>query len=71
MISRLLSSEEIDLTIIPLVYFNLSEQVAETEVIHYVDEAQAYMVEGRWSDLVSLLLTTADLIFANSAEKGP
>ena len=37
-------------------------EVSETEVIHYVNEAQGYMVEGRWSDVVSLLLTMADLI---------
>jgi len=44
-------------------------EVAEPQVMRCIEEAQSYMVERRWSDLVSLLLTSADLIFANSAEK--
>ena len=62
--------KEIELTIIPLVFFILFEQVAESQVLQCLDEAQSYMLERRWSDLVSLLLTSADLIFAKSAEKG-
>ena len=57
-LSQLLSLKEIDLTLVPLVFFNLCDQVAETQVIRYIEEAQAYMVEGRWSNLVSLLLTS-------------
>ena len=34
------------------------------------DEAEGLMQEGRWSDLVSLLLTSFDLVFANAPEKG-
>ena len=57
-LSRLLSLKEIDLTLVPLVFFNQCEQVTKTQVIRYIEEAQAYMVEGRWSNLVSLLLTS-------------
>eukprot|EP00252_Welwitschia_mirabilis_P007638 TRINITY_DN19227_c0_g2_i2.p1 TRINITY_DN19227_c0_g2~~TRINITY_DN19227_c0_g2_i2.p1 ORF type:complete len:411 (+),score=85.75 TRINITY_DN19227_c0_g2_i2:204-1436(+) len=44
-------------------------EVAEPEVMRYLEEAQGYMVENRWSDLSSLLLTSAKVIFANAAEK--
>jgi hypothetical protein len=39
-------------------------------VAHICAEAEGLMQEGRWSDLVSLLLTSFDLIFANALEKG-
>ncbi|XP_057828150.2 uncharacterized protein LOC131039415 [Cryptomeria japonica] len=44
-------------------------EVAEPQVMRCCDEAQTFMVEGRWSDLASLLLTSADLIFSSSSEK--
>eukprot|EP01018_Ginkgo_biloba_P038217 Gb_32931 [translate_table: standard] len=43
--------------------------VAEPQVLRICEEAHNLMVESRWSDLVSLLLTSADLIFSNSPEK--
>jgi len=52
-----------------MAWANAGPEVAEPEVIHCIEEARSYMLERRWSDLVSLLLTSADLIFANSAEK--
>ncbi|GLJ30580.1 hypothetical protein SUGI_0605560 [Cryptomeria japonica] len=44
-------------------------EVSEPQVMRCCDEAQTFMVEGRWSDLASLLLTSADLIFSSSSEK--
>eukprot|EP00250_Pteridium_aquilinum_P009721 c18886_g1_i1 orf=1023-2255(-) len=43
--------------------------LAETQVAHICMEAEGLMQEGRWSDLVSLLLTSFDLVFANAQEK--
>lgn len=43
--------------------------VADAQVAHICAEAEGLMHEGRWSDLVSLLLTSVDLIFANAQEK--
>ena len=45
-------------------------QLAETQVAHICVEAEGLMQERRWSDLVSLLLTSFDLVFANAHEKG-
>lgn len=33
-------------------------------------EAQECMVQNRWLDLASLMLTSADLIFSKASEKG-
>lgn len=43
--------------------------LAETQVAHICAEADSLMQEGRWSDLVSLLLTSFDLVFGNASEK--
>lgn len=43
--------------------------VADSEVAHICAEAEVLMHEGRWSDLVSLLLTSVDIVFANAQEK--
>lgn len=33
-------------------------------------EAQECMIDGRWMELASLMLTSADLIFSKASEKG-
>lgn len=33
-------------------------------------EAQECMVRGRWLDLASLMLTSADLMFSKASDKG-
>lgn len=43
--------------------------LAETQVAHICMEAEGLMQDERWSDLVSLLLTSFDLVFANAQEK--
>ena len=47
-------------------------QVAEQQVNRLCVEAQECMVMGRWLDLASLILTSAEVIFSNSKvlEKG-
>lgn len=45
-------------------------QVANPQVERLCVEAQECMVTGRWLDLVSLMLTSADLIFSKVSEKG-
>uniref|UniRef100_A0A5B7BWY1 Eukaryotic translation initiation factor 3 subunit M n=1 Tax=Davidia involucrata TaxID=16924 RepID=A0A5B7BWY1_DAVIN len=44
-------------------------EVAEQQVNRLCVEAQECMVMGRWLDLASLMLTTADLIFSKVSEK--
>ena len=50
------------------IFFNY--QVAEAEVNNLCLEAQECIVLGRWLDLASLMLTTADLIFTKLSEPG-
>lgn len=45
-------------------------QIAEPEIAQYVAEAEGLLLSGRFSDLVSLLLTSADLVLAHAPEKG-
>lgn len=45
-------------------------QVAEPQVARLCVEAQECMVVGRWFDLVSLMLTSAEVIFSKVSEKG-
>ena len=52
-----------------MAWANADPELAETRVAHICDEAEGLMEEGRWSDLVSLLLTSFDLVFANAPEK--
>ncbi|RAL46794.1 hypothetical protein DM860_005073 [Cuscuta australis] len=44
-------------------------EVAEPQVSRLCIEAQECMIGGRWLDLVSLMLTSADLVFAKASEK--
>ncbi|KAI4320375.1 hypothetical protein MLD38_033864 [Melastoma candidum] len=44
-------------------------EVAEPQVERLCAEAQECMFRGRWLDLVSLMLTSADVIFSKVAEK--
>lgn len=45
-------------------------QIAGPAVAQYCKEAQSYLIDGRYPDLVNLLLTSADLVLANASEKG-
>ncbi|XAR71306.1 hypothetical protein NMG60_11028507 [Bertholletia excelsa] len=44
-------------------------EVAESHVQRLYDEAQECIVRGRWFDLASLMLTSADVIFSKVSEK--
>lgn len=44
-------------------------EVSEAQVNSLCMEAQECMIEGRWLDLASLMLTSADLIFSKASEK--
>lgn len=44
-------------------------EIAEPQVNRLCVEAQECMIAGRWLDLVSLMLTSADLIFSKASEK--
>ncbi|CAK9223417.1 unnamed protein product [Sphagnum troendelagicum] len=43
--------------------------IAEPAVAQFCDEAESYLIGGRYSDLANLLLTSADLVLANASEK--
>lgn len=45
-------------------------QAAEEQVNRLCLEAQESMVMGRWMDLASLMLTSADLMFSKVSDKG-
>lgn len=45
-------------------------QIAGPAVQQFCKEAQAYLMDERYPDLVNLLLTSADLVLANTSEKG-
>lgn len=49
-----------------LAWADAGPEVAEQQVSRLCVEAQECMVMGRWLDLASLMLTSADLIFSNS-----
>ncbi|KDP27264.1 hypothetical protein JCGZ_19963 [Jatropha curcas] len=49
-----------------LAWADAGPEVAEQQVTRLCEEAQECMVVGRWLDLASLMLTSADLIFSNS-----
>lgn len=44
-------------------------EVAEPQVARLCREAQECVIAGRWLDLASLMLTSADLIFSKASEK--
>ncbi|MCD7450934.1 hypothetical protein HAX54_009080 [Datura stramonium] len=45
------------------------QEVAEPQVNRLCIETQECVIEGRWLDLASLMLTSADLIFSKASEK--
>ncbi|GMP30757.1 hypothetical protein CsSME_00005277 [Camellia sinensis var. sinensis] len=45
-------------------------EVVESQVKRLCIEAQECIVMGRWLDLASLMLTSADLIFSKVSDKG-
>ncbi|CAN1322588.1 Eukaryotic translation initiation factor 3 subunit M [Linum perenne] len=49
-----------------LAWADAGPEVAEPQVTRLCMEAQECMVIGRWLDLTSLMLTSADLLFSNS-----
>lgn len=52
-----------------LAWADAGAEVAEPQVATLCREAQECMVAGRWLDLASLILTSADLVFAKVSEK--
>jgi translation initiation factor 3 subunit M len=56
-------------TIAELAWGSGGAEIAEPEIAHYVAEAELLLLSGRFSDLASLLLTSADLVLANAPEK--
>ncbi|KAG6541293.1 hypothetical protein Mapa_017346 [Marchantia paleacea] len=56
-------------TIAELAWSQGGADIAEPAVAQYVSEAEALLVSGRFSDLASLLLTSADVVLANAPEK--
>ncbi|KAL3690659.1 hypothetical protein R1sor_004310 [Riccia sorocarpa] len=56
-------------TIAELAWSQAGADIAEPEVARYVGEAQAFLVSGRFSNLASLLLTSADVVLASAPEK--
>ncbi|KAI3781227.1 hypothetical protein L2E82_11236 [Cichorium intybus] len=44
-------------------------EVAEPQVTSLCMEAQECMISGRWFDLASLMITSADLVFSKASEK--
>jgi len=45
-------------------------QVAEPQVSRLCMEAQEFIVMGKWLELASLMITSAELIFSKVSEKG-
>ncbi|XP_010260449.1 PREDICTED: eukaryotic translation initiation factor 3 subunit M-like [Nelumbo nucifera] len=52
-----------------LAWADAGPEVAEPQVARLCMEAQEFIVMGRWLDLASLMLTSADLIFSRVSEK--
>ncbi|KAL2941489.1 Eukaryotic translation initiation factor 3 subunit M [Bienertia sinuspersici] len=52
-----------------LTWADAGSEVAEPQVASLCQEAQECMVAGRWLDLASLILTSAELVFSKVAEK--
>lgn len=52
-----------------LAWADAGAEVAEPQVARLCTEAQECMVMGRWLDLASLILTSADLVFSKVADK--
>ncbi|GAB2296920.1 hypothetical protein Dimus_031022 [Dionaea muscipula] len=53
-----------------LAWADAGAEVAEPQVARLCMEAQESFVRERWLDLASLILTSADLIFPQVADKG-
>ncbi|KAL6011168.1 hypothetical protein ACLOJK_001612 [Asimina triloba] len=67
------SEEDPSLTVVrftsELAWADAGPEVAEPQVNRLVFEAQECIVMGRWLDLASLMLTSADLVFSRVSEK--
>ncbi|KAJ7547824.1 hypothetical protein O6H91_08G105500 [Diphasiastrum complanatum] len=67
------SEEEPTLTVArftaELAWADAGSDIAEPQVARICEEAENLFVDGRWSELVSLLLASADLVLSNSSEK--
>ncbi|XP_022134057.1 eukaryotic translation initiation factor 3 subunit M-like [Momordica charantia] len=67
------SEEDPALTVVrfasELAWADAGPEAAEPQVNRLCNEAQECMVMGRWFDLASLMLTSADLIFSKVSEK--
>lgn len=56
-------------TIAELAWSQGGPDIAGPAVAQYCNEAQVYLFDRRYPDLVNLLLTSADLVLANASEK--
>lgn len=67
------SEEDASLSVVrftsELAWADAGPEVAEPQVNRLCMEAQECMVMGRWFDLVSLMITSADLVFSKVSEK--
>ncbi|KAH9626701.1 hypothetical protein KSS87_021600 [Heliosperma pusillum] len=67
------TEEDIHLSVVRFVsglaWADAGAEVAEPQVTRLCQEAQECIVMGRWLDLASLILTSADLVFSKVSEK--
>ncbi|XP_074272909.1 uncharacterized protein LOC141596609 [Silene latifolia] len=67
------TEEDIHLSVVrsvsELAWADAGAEVAEPQVTRLCQEAQECIVMGRWLDLASLILTSADLVFSKVSEK--
>lgn len=67
------SEEDLTLSVVrftaELSWADAGPEVAEPQVNRLCLEAQECMIDGRWMDLASLMLTSADLIFPKASDK--
>lgn len=67
------SEDDLSLSVVrftsELAWADAGPEIAEPQVERLCVEAQECMVMGKWLDLVSLMLTSADLIFSKVSEK--
>ncbi|XP_031492861.1 uncharacterized protein LOC116259272 [Nymphaea colorata] len=67
------SEEDLALAVVrftsELAWADAGPEIAENQVARLCQEAQEFVVMGRWVDLASLMLTSADLVFSRVSDK--
>ncbi|KAF3788295.1 Eukaryotic translation initiation factor 3 subunit M [Nymphaea thermarum] len=67
------SEEDLALAVVrftsELAWADAGPEIAENQVARLCHEAQEFVVMGRWVDLASLMLTSADLVFSRVSDK--